>query len=56
MFQRSKSVEIATLVRKVEEGEDIFNPNQPKVIIASEGDALYFSRAAIPYVRDTEIE
>jgi 3-deoxy-manno-octulosonate cytidylyltransferase (CMP-KDO synthetase) len=51
----TKSVEIATLIRKVEEGEDIFNPNQPKVIIASNGDALYFSRAAIPYVRDTEI-
>jgi 3-deoxy-manno-octulosonate cytidylyltransferase (CMP-KDO synthetase) len=51
----SESVEIATLVRKVEEGEDIFNPNQPKVIINSEGDALYFSRAAIPYIRDTEI-
>lgn len=51
----SESVEIATLVRKVEEGEDIFNPNQPKVVITSEGYALYFSRAAIPYVRDTEI-
>jgi len=51
----SESVEIATLIRKVEEGEDIFNPNQPKVIITSEGNALYFSRAAIPYIRDTEI-
>jgi 3-deoxy-manno-octulosonate cytidylyltransferase (CMP-KDO synthetase) len=51
----SESVEIATLIRKVEEGEDIFNPNQPKVIITTEGDALYFSRAAIPYIRDTEI-
>lgn len=45
-------VEIATLVRKVEPGEDIFNPNQPKVIINFMGDALYFSRAAIPFVRD----
>jgi len=47
-------VEIATLVRKAEPGEDIFNSNQPKVIINSEGDAIYFSRAAIPYVRDAE--
>jgi len=46
------SVEIATLVRKVEPPEDIFNPNQPKVIIDMAGNALYFSRAAIPYVRD----
>jgi 3-deoxy-manno-octulosonate cytidylyltransferase (CMP-KDO synthetase) len=51
----SESVDIATLVRKVEEGEDIFNPNQPKVIITRAGDALYFSRAAIPYIRDSEI-
>jgi 3-deoxy-manno-octulosonate cytidylyltransferase (CMP-KDO synthetase) len=49
-----KHVEIATLVRKTEPGEDIFNPNQPKVILNSEGDAIYFSRAAIPYIRDAE--
>jgi 3-deoxy-manno-octulosonate cytidylyltransferase (CMP-KDO synthetase) len=51
----SDEVEIATLIRKVEEGEDIFNPNQPKVIITITGFALYFSRAAIPYIRDYEI-
>jgi 3-deoxy-manno-octulosonate cytidylyltransferase (CMP-KDO synthetase) len=50
----SESVEIATLVRKVEPGEDIFNPNQPKVILNKEGDAIYFSRAAIPFIRDIE--
>jgi len=47
-------VEIATLIRRIEPGKDIFNPNQPKVIINSEKDAIYFSRAAIPYLRDTE--
>jgi len=47
-------IEIATLVRKTEPGEDIFNPNQPKVILNSEGDAIYFSRAAIPFFRDAE--
>jgi 3-deoxy-manno-octulosonate cytidylyltransferase (CMP-KDO synthetase) len=47
-------VEIATLVRKTEPGEDIFNPNQPKVVISKSGDAIYFSRAVIPYVRDAE--
>jgi 3-deoxy-manno-octulosonate cytidylyltransferase (CMP-KDO synthetase) len=45
-------VKIATLVRRVLPGEDIFNPNQPKVILNREGDAIYFSRAAIPYLRD----
>lgn len=48
------SVEIATLVRKVRTDEDIFNPNHPKVAVAVNGDAIYFSRAAIPYVRDSE--
>jgi 3-deoxy-manno-octulosonate cytidylyltransferase (CMP-KDO synthetase) len=51
---RNGKVEIATLVRKAEPGEDIFNPNQPKVILNIEGDAIYFSRAAIPFIRETE--
>jgi 3-deoxy-manno-octulosonate cytidylyltransferase (CMP-KDO synthetase) len=49
------NIEIATLVRMVEAGEDIFNPNQPKVVLTAAGDALYFSRSAIPYVRDFEM-
>jgi len=50
----NEKVEIATLVRRAEPDENIFNPNQVKVIINSEGDAIYFSRAAIPYLRDVE--
>jgi 3-deoxy-manno-octulosonate cytidylyltransferase (CMP-KDO synthetase) len=49
-----ENVELATLVRKVEPEEDIFNPNQPKVILNLKGDAIYFSRAAIPFIRDAE--
>jgi 3-deoxy-manno-octulosonate cytidylyltransferase (CMP-KDO synthetase) len=49
-----ESVDIATLVRSTEPGEDIFNPNQPKVILNTEGNAIYFSRAAIPFIRDVE--
>ncbi len=49
-----ESVEIATLVRKTNYGEDIFNPNQPKVILDSQSNAIYFSRAAIPFLRDLE--
>jgi 3-deoxy-manno-octulosonate cytidylyltransferase (CMP-KDO synthetase) len=48
-------VEIATLVRETKHGEDIFQPNQPKVILNKFGDAIYFSRAAIPYLRDVEM-
>lgn len=46
------SVEIATLVRKVEAGEDLANPNHPKVVIDLAGYAIYFSRSVIPYLRD----
>jgi len=49
-------VKIATLVRKTSPGEDIFNPNQPKVILDSSGNAIYFSRAAIPFIRDLKPE
>ena len=49
-----KAVEIATLIRMTASGEDIFNQNQPKVIVDSAGDAIYFSRSAIPFIRDCE--
>jgi 3-deoxy-manno-octulosonate cytidylyltransferase (CMP-KDO synthetase) len=51
-----KDADIATLIRKVNSGEDIFNPNQPKVIVDARGFALYFSRAAIPYIRGAEMK
>ncbi|HUV00311.1 MAG TPA: 3-deoxy-manno-octulosonate cytidylyltransferase [Bacteroidales bacterium] len=51
-----RSVDIATLIRRSEPGEDIFNPNQPKVVVNLNGDAIYFSRAAIPFIRDAEME
>ncbi len=49
-----QEVEIATLVRKTNPGEDIFNPNNPKVIFDSIGNAIYFSRSVIPFIRDCE--
>lgn len=46
--------EIATLVRKVESNEDLFNVNKPKVVISTTGKAIYFSRQAIPFQRDVD--
>ncbi len=46
--------QIATLVKKFTPGENIFNPNSPKVVISAAGYALYFSRATIPYLRNEE--
>lgn len=49
------STDIATLVKRVRDKEEFLNPNAPKVIVDSNCNALYFSRAAIPYPRDKEI-
>jgi 3-deoxy-manno-octulosonate cytidylyltransferase (CMP-KDO synthetase) len=49
-----KTVQIATLIRNTAPGEDIFNPNHPKVILDSHGNAIYFSRTPIPYYRGLE--
>jgi 3-deoxy-manno-octulosonate cytidylyltransferase (CMP-KDO synthetase) len=46
----SNTVQIATLIRK-SVPEDLFNEAEAKVILNKKGDALYFSRAAIPYLR-----
>lgn len=51
---KNKDTEIATLVRKVNPGEDLFNPNQTKVVINKFQDAIYFSRSVIPYLRGTD--
>ena len=48
----TKEVQIATLVKRFSADEDIFNPNTPKVVVNKEGEALYFSRSPIPYLRD----
>lgn len=44
--------EIATLVHKIEELSSLENPNMPKVVLDTAGNALYFSRSPIPYIRE----
>ena len=43
---------IATLIKKISLHEELFNPNLVKVVIAENGEALYFSRSAIPHQRN----
>ncbi len=45
-------VNIATLAVPIKDNERLFNPNTPKVVIANNGNALYFSRHPLPYLRD----
>lgn len=49
------SVGIATLIRKFDKNEGfeaLFSPDLVKVVVSDNGEALYFSRSIIPYVRD----
>lgn len=43
---------IATLVKKIETAQELHNPNVVKVVINRGNEAMYFSRQAIPFVRD----
>ena len=46
--------QIATLVKpfsKDDDFENLLNPNTPKVLLNSKGQAIYFSRSIIPFIR-----
>ncbi len=48
----TSGADIATVAHPLGEAADFFNPNVVKVVCTAAGDALYFSRAPIPYARD----
>lgn len=54
-----EGTELATLVKPFEKGisfEELSNPNTPKVVLNAKSEALYFSRAVIPYQRNQPSE
>lgn len=46
--------EISTLIKKITDNEALFNPNNPKVVLNTNSEAIYFSRSTIPYVMNSE--
>ncbi|MBR4619646.1 MAG: 3-deoxy-manno-octulosonate cytidylyltransferase [Salinivirgaceae bacterium] len=48
------NVQIATLVKPVDDEQTLFNPNKPKVVVDKNGRALLFSRQTIPHIRGSE--
>ena len=46
------NTEIATLAKKIEQEDQLFNPNVVKVVFAKNGEALYFSRSTVPHLRN----
>lgn len=47
-----KHVDVASLMFKMEDEEEINNPNNVKVVTNEEDFAMYFSRSPIPYPRE----
>jgi 3-deoxy-manno-octulosonate cytidylyltransferase (CMP-KDO synthetase) len=45
-------IHMATLKKQIEDASEITNPNVVKVVTDRAGDAIYFSRCAIPFHRD----
>jgi 3-deoxy-manno-octulosonate cytidylyltransferase (CMP-KDO synthetase) len=50
------NTQIATLIKKIKTEEMLQNPNVVKAVVADSGKALYFSRFAIPFLRDCLFE
>src|SRR5579883_3323002 len=48
------AAQIATVATPVRHAADIMDPNVVKTVLDFEDNALYFSRAPIPWVRDTQ--
>lgn len=47
---------MATLIYRIVLDEEITHPHAVKVVLDHENNALYFSRATIPYVRDKKLQ
>jgi len=50
----ASDTQIATLVKKVQTEQELFNPNSPKVILNKNSEAIYFSRSPLPHIRGHE--
>ena len=49
-------IDLASLMKVIKDNDEITNPNAVKVIVDENNFALYFSRSAIPYPRDQDVE
>ena len=48
----NSNADMATLAAPIDDVETLFDPNAVKLVRADDGNALYFSRAPIPWPRD----
>ncbi len=52
VLDRHAEASMSTACHALHRQEDLFDPNVVKVVLDARGDALYFSRATIPWARD----
>ncbi len=55
-MRRNPALQMATLATPIDDEAQIADANVVKVVVAKNGDALYFSRFPIPFVRDSQGE
>lgn len=53
---QSDGTSLASLAKRIDSSEELFSPNSVKVVMGSDGKALYFSRNPIPYMRNVNQE
>jgi 3-deoxy-manno-octulosonate cytidylyltransferase (CMP-KDO synthetase) len=51
-MRADRTIALGTAARRLHDASELTNPNMVKVVCDSNGDALYFSRAPIPFGRD----
>jgi 3-deoxy-manno-octulosonate cytidylyltransferase (CMP-KDO synthetase) len=49
-----EGTQLATLVKKIQTTEELYNFSSPKVILNKNSEAIYFSRSPLPHVRGHE--
>jgi 3-deoxy-manno-octulosonate cytidylyltransferase (CMP-KDO synthetase) len=51
-LNKDRTIPMSTLMYEIKEDKEIQDPNNVKVVVDTNGYALYFSRLPIPFVRD----
>ncbi len=51
-FIADKNLQMATVATELTDADEMKNPNNVKVVLDKNNDALYFSRSLIPYLRN----
>jgi 3-deoxy-manno-octulosonate cytidylyltransferase (CMP-KDO synthetase) len=54
-FARDPALQMCTLRRQITDPSDLTNPNIVKVVADRDGNAMYFSRAPLPFMRGSRV-